>query len=109
MSVEFVGRQMTLYRFRNRCIRAWVRRMWIFANINSIIYPFIIYTIYLAIGPWFFGHLIDGRIGVVFVWGTYFEGGIFLPGTLTYFYGFAHILFFNGVLILIVGYTADVR
>lgn len=100
---------MTLYRFRNGFIRLWVRKLWIFASIDSLFYPFILYSIYLVFGPWFFGHLIDDRTGVVFVWGTYFEGGIKLPGTFTYFYGFTHVLTFNGPLIFILAHTADVR
>lgn len=35
--------------------------------------------------------IVDGRYGVVFVWGIFIDG-VFLPGSLTYFYGFSQIL-----------------
>lgn len=72
---------------------------------NLIIY---IFLVYLTFGPWFAGHLIDGRIGVVFAWGTIFDGK-FLTGTFSYFYGFTHVVLFNGMLIIILALTADFR
>lgn len=102
-------RRMKPCRFRNRWIRLWIRKFWIFANINSLFYPFLVYTLYLAFGPWFVGDLIDGRMGVVFVWGTYFEGGTYLSGTMTYFNGFLHVFFFNLILVVIIAHAADVR
>ena len=100
---------MTMCRIRNRWIRLWMRKIWIFSSINSLFYPYLVYTLYLGVGPWFIGHLIDGRIGVVFVWGSFFQGGTFLPGTMTFFYGAFHLWFFNGLLVLFLSHAADVR
>lgn len=99
---------MPMHRFRNRIAYIWVRKLWIFANIDGLFYPVAIYSVYLTFGPWFAGHLVDGRIGVVFAWGTIFDGK-FLPGTFSYFYGFTHVVLFNGMLIIILALTADFR
>ena len=37
-------------------------------------------------GPWFVGELLEGYIGVVFVWGMFVYGS-YLPVCLTYLYG----------------------
>lgn len=41
-------------------------------------------------GPWFVGEVIEDHIGVVFAWGT-FVNKSFLPGSLTYAYGFFQV------------------
>lgn len=100
---------MTFHRLRNRCFRLWLRKLWIFASVRSLLYPFVVYTVYLVVGPWCFGHLIDDRTGVMFAWGTFFEGGTYLAGTFSYVYGFIHVLTFNGLLIQVLAHAADLR
>lgn len=41
-------------------------------------------------GPWFVGEVIENHIGVVFAWGT-FVNRSYLPGSLTYAYGFFQV------------------
>lgn len=43
------------------------------------------------VGPWVICEITDGYYGAVFVWGVYLNG-MFLPGSLTYIYGFAQLL-----------------
>lgn len=97
-----------MHRFKYHWIRAFVRKMWIFATVDCLFYPLASYTLYLTFGPWFVGHLIDGNIGAVFAWGAVFRDH-FLPGTFTYFYGLMQVLLFNAILILLLGHTADLR
>lgn len=54
--------------------------------------PVIGYCLYLTIGPWSIGEVIDGHLGIIFSWGIYIKGG-YLPGSLTYLYGFFQLLF----------------
>ena len=42
-------------------------------------------------GPWFIGELLDGYVGVCFVFGLYVNG-TFIPGDLTYLYGIFQVM-----------------
>lgn len=42
-------------------------------------------------GPWFVGEVMEGHIGVVFAWGTFVYSS-YLPGSLTYAYGFLQVV-----------------
>lgn len=79
--------------------------MWILSTVDRLIFPIVGYCLYLTCGPWSFGEVIDGHLGIVFVWGI-FVNGSFLPGTLTYFYGFFQLMFCQ--LPLIVIYASNV-
>lgn len=99
---------MKMHRFKKRCVRNFLKKLWILSNIDELFYPVVLYTLYLPFGPWFAGDVIDGRIGIAFAWGTFFAGK-FLPGTMSYFYGFTHVMTFNGPLLLVVANTAHYR
>ncbi|XP_057374935.1 transmembrane protein 62-like isoform X2 [Daphnia carinata] len=109
LQLRIIQRKMTALRIRTSWIRLWVRKFWIFASINSLLFPYLAYTVYLAFGPWFMAHFVADRIGVLFVWGTLFEDGTYLPGTTTYFYCAMHVIFFNMLFVTILAHTADVR
>jgi hypothetical protein len=96
-------------RVKYACLKLLLRKFWVFTGIKKLFYPILAYTLYLCVGPWLAGYLIDDRIGVVFAWGTFFQDGIFLKGTTTYLYCGIHIILFNGPLICILAHTADVR
>ena len=97
-----------MHRIKPQFLRIFFRKLWMVANIDSLFYPFSFYSMYLIFGPWFIGEIIRDEIGVVFSWGT-FLGGKFLPGSMSYFYGFLHILTFNVPLLFIIGNAADYR
>ncbi|XP_046445010.1 transmembrane protein 62-like [Daphnia pulex] len=112
--VNFLQRRITYrllspLRVKYRCVNLLIRKFWVFSGIKKLFYPILAYSIYLCVGPWLAGYLIDDRIGVVFAWGTFFQDGIFLKGTTTYLYCGIHIILFNGPLICILAHTADVR
>ncbi|KAI9551793.1 hypothetical protein GHT06_022129 [Daphnia sinensis] len=109
LQLRIIQRKMTVWRIRTTWIRLWIRKFWIFASINSLLFPFLAYTAYLAFGPWFIAHFVGDRTGVLFVWGTLFQDGTYLPGTTTYFYCALHVIFFNMLLVTILAHTADVR
>ncbi|KAL1394659.1 hypothetical protein pipiens_003011 [Culex pipiens pipiens] len=91
---------VTRPRIRSYCCRGWIRKMWILSTVDRLIFPIVGYCLYLTCGPWSFGEVIDGHLGIVFVWGI-FVNGSFLPGTLTYFYGFFQLMFCQLPLIVI--------
>ncbi|KFM76795.1 Transmembrane protein 62, partial [Stegodyphus mimosarum] len=68
--------------------RRLVFKLSLLASVEYVFWPVVIGALYMAIGPWFFGYIIDGHIGICFVWGI-FLAGTFLPGGLTFFAGTA--------------------
>lgn len=82
-----------LNRRRNSCRTSMscLQQFWILSSVDRIFWPVILYCIYLAVGPWVICEIVDGRYGAVFVWGIYLDGS-FLPGSLTFFYGFSQLL-----------------
>ncbi|EAT47735.1 AAEL001191-PA [Aedes aegypti] len=99
---------VTRPRIRSYCCRGWIRKMWILSTVDRLVFPLIGYCLFVTCGPWSFGEVIDGHIGVVFVWGI-FVNGTFLPGTLTYFYGFFQLMFCQFPLIIIYANNAHRR
>lgn len=78
-------------RLRTFCCGGWIRKMWILSTVDRLMFPIVGYCLYITCGPWSIGEVIDGHIGVVFVWGI-FVNNAFLPGTLTYLYGFFQLM-----------------
>ncbi|KAF2362484.1 Calcineurin-like phosphoesterase domain ApaH type [Trinorchestia longiramus] len=79
--------------FRWTIVRGLVRKFWLLSSVDQIFWPLIIYMLYLPVGPWMVGELLDNEYGVVFSWGTFVYHS-FLPGSLTFAYGFALFLFY---------------
>lgn len=51
-------------------------------------------TLYTVLGPWFFGEIIDGKLGCCFSFGI-FVNGHFLQGSITFIIGILQLVFFN--------------
>lgn len=69
-----------------RKVFVWLKRFWILANTDDLIYPLLSVSIYLCLGPWSIGYFLDNQIGILFPWGLYVMG-TFLPADVTYLYG----------------------
>lgn len=100
----FVHSQMTGYFMR--FILCWIRRLYLIGFVPKVYYALLIYDIYLPIGPWFIGEILDGQIGACFLYGIFVQG-TYIPGTLTYLYGALQLLQFNIPLTLYLGRTLD--
>ena len=48
------------------CLRKWLRRFWLLANVNHLCYPLLGYVLYVAVGPWAVGYFIGDNVGAVF-------------------------------------------
>ncbi|CRL04248.1 CLUMA_CG017350, isoform A [Clunio marinus] len=81
--------------------RSFIHKYLVFASIDEIFYPILFWLIYTAIGPWSFHEVLDGHIGIYFVWGTFIKG-VFVPGTLNWWYGFHQLMFFQLPLMIII-------
>lgn len=95
-------------RIKYNCLRNCIRKLWILSTVDRIFLPVILYCVYLTLGPWSIGELIDGHIGVIFAWGLFVKGS-YLPGSLTYLYGFFQLLFCQFPLIIIYANSVDRR
>ncbi|KAK9508223.1 hypothetical protein O3M35_007931 [Rhynocoris fuscipes] len=93
---------------QNGWLNSWVRCLWILANIDRFFIPIVLYPLYIAAGPWAIGELIEGHIGVIFIWGI-FINGTYIPGSFTYGYGFVQLLFFQGPLVVFTACALDRR
>lgn len=79
-------------RANSRASMSIVQLYWILASVNRIFWPVVFYCFYLAFGPWVYCELVEpGQYGFVFASGIYLNGA-FLPGSLTFFYGFAQLM-----------------
>lgn len=81
--------------------RSFVQKYLVLASVDRVYYGILFWLLYTAIGPWAFNEVIDGHIGALFVWGTFVKG-IFVPGTLSWNYGFGQLTFFQLPLTIII-------
>ncbi|XP_073921890.1 transmembrane protein 62 isoform X8 [Castor canadensis] len=66
----------------------------VLSKINIFYYFVLLLTLYTVLGPWFFGEIIDGKLGCCFSFGI-FVNGHFLQGSLTFIVGILQLVFFN--------------
>ncbi|KAM4831008.1 transmembrane protein 62 isoform X1 [Urocitellus parryii] len=64
------------------------------SKINIFYYSMLLMTLYVVLGPWFFGEIIDGKLGFCFSFGI-FVNGHFLQGGATFVAGIFQVVFFN--------------
>lgn len=82
--------------------------MLVFASVDRLYFGVLIWLFYTLIGPWSFHEVLDGHIGVYFVWGIFVKGH-FVAGTLNWWYGFYQLMFFQFPLMLIIAGVAHRR
>ncbi|XP_031848051.1 transmembrane protein 62 [Nomia melanderi] len=101
-------KQMHRPRFRIKFFHSWLRKLWILSTVDRLCFPLVLYALYLIVGPWAIGEIIDNHTGVIFAWGT-FVGNSYLPGAFTYAYGFFQLFSFHLPLTLILAHRVDKR
>lgn len=72
------------------CCGCLTRCLHLLVSVDVLFWPLVALPLYLAIGPWFVGEMVEGHLGACFVWGIVVYG-TFLPGGLSYFYGMVFI------------------
>lgn len=95
-------------KYRRRCGRQILRRVWLLSKVDRIFYPIVLYALYLPLGPWAIGELIDGYIGTIFAWGIVIKG-TFLPEPFTYMYGSVQLMFVQIPLIFVLAQCLESR
>jgi hypothetical protein len=90
------------------CCWGYLRKMWILSTVDRVAIPAVMYSLYLTFGPWSFCEVIDGYFSAIFVWGIFVKDA-FLPGTLTYLYGFLQLTLCQFPLIHVYANSVDRR
>ncbi|KAG7203784.1 hypothetical protein KM043_013805 [Ampulex compressa] len=72
------GKHMRRPRLRIKLFHWWLRKLWILSTVDRLFFPLVLYALYLTIGPWTVGEVIENHTGVIFAWGT-FVGNSYLP------------------------------
>lgn len=88
--------------------KIWLRKLWVLSTIDRIFWPIVLYPIFLCVGPWSIGYVIEDHIGIIFAWGILVRG-TFLPGSFTYVYGFIQLITFQIPITLILAHGVDHR
>ena len=101
-------KQMHRPRLRIKFFHSWLRKLWILSTVDRLFFPLVFYALYLTVGPWAIGEVIDNHTGIIFAWGT-FVGNSYLPGAFTYAYGFLQLFSFHLPLMLILSHGVDKR
>lgn len=104
----YKNNRIELPRRRMKFFHLWLRKLWILSAVDRVFYGLVLYTLYFAIGPWTMGEIIEDHTGIIFVWGT-FIGNMYLPGGLTYAYGFLQLLCFHLPLTITLAHHIDHR
>ncbi|CAB3359311.1 Hypothetical predicted protein [Cloeon dipterum] len=95
-------------RLRILFFQNWLRKIWILSTVDRIFFPLTLYVLYLTIGPWSIGEVIENHTGIIFAWGTIINGS-YLPGSMTYAYGFIQLFTYQFPLTLFLAHTVDKR
>jgi len=75
-------------------VRGNLYRLMLFSSHPILHNTYVLMGLYLGLGPWYVGGLLQGHIGVVFPWGTYVAGSL-LPSFYPYMFSTFHLLFFH--------------
>ncbi|XP_003703373.1 transmembrane protein 62 isoform X2 [Megachile rotundata] len=102
------NKQMHRPRFKIKFIQAWFKKLWILSTVDRLFYPLVLYALYLTVGPWAIGEIIENHTGIIFAWGTFVKNS-YLPGGFTYAYGFFQLFSFHLPLMLILAHRVDKR
>lgn len=89
-------------------VRGNLYRLMLFANHPILYNTFVLMGLYLGLGPWYVGGLLQGHLGVVFPWGTY-VAGVLLPSFYPYIFSVFHIFFFHLPLLFALMIKLDTR
>jgi len=86
-----------------------VKKLLIVCHHDRLFFPLLGFLIYMTVGPWVIGTLVENKTGAVFAWGVVmFEGGK-LPTQTTFVWYFIHFGLVHPVLVLVIGQVAEWR
>jgi len=103
----FEGRVATSIGYTHAC--CLVKRLLIVCHQDRLFWSILGFLMYMSVGPWVIGGLVEGRNGAIFAWGVVmFEGGQ-IPSQTTFVWYFIHFGLVHPVMVLIIGQVAEWR
>jgi hypothetical protein len=72
----------------------YFRRFALLCSINSVFWYFILSTLYLPIGPWFLGEIVENYLGICFAWGIFVNGQL-LKVDFQFMFAIFHVINLN--------------
>ncbi|CAG9858616.1 unnamed protein product [Phyllotreta striolata] len=102
------GGKMIKPKLRQSCCFSLLQKVWVMCTIDRMFWPIVLYPIYLAVGPWTIGYIVEDHLGSVFAWGILVNNA-YLPGAFTYVYGFIQLITFQIPITFIVAKTVYFR
>ena len=94
-----------IQKFSNCCL---VRKLMLVTGHNVICVSLIIFVIYMAVGPWVVGSLVEGRTGAVFAWGVVVDSTL-VHSQVPFAYYFVHFGLIHPVVVLAIGHLLDFK
>ena len=85
-----------------------VRKLMLVVSHDVILISMIIFILYMAVGPWVIGSMIEGRLGAVFAWGVVVDNTM-VRSQVPFAYYFLHFGLIHPVMVLAVGHLLDIR
>ena len=94
-----------IQKFSNCCL---VRKLMLVTGHNVICVSLVIFVIYMAVGPWVVGSLVEGRTGAVFAWGVVVDSTL-VHSQVPFAYYFVHFGLIHPVVVLAIGHLLDFK
>lgn len=85
-----------------------VRKLMLVVSHDAILISMMLFILYMAVGPWVIGSMIEGRLGAVFAWGVVVDNTM-IRSQVPFSYYFVHFGLIHPVMVLAVGHLLDVR
>jgi len=85
-----------------------VRKLLLVCSYDRLFYPLLVFVLYMAVGPWVVGGILEGHMGAIFAWGAIVEGKMTHSQT-TFVWYFIHFTMLHPLIVLVIGHLADWR
>ena len=94
--------------FLKCCRFCLFRKFVLVTSCDLIFYSLLGYILYMAVGPWVIGSLVEGRTGAIFAWGVLVNKQL-VEVQVPFAYYFVHCAIIHPVMVLVIGQILDYR
>ena len=92
-----------------KCCRCCLfRKLVLVASCDVIFFSLLGYVLYMAVGPWVVGSLVEGSTGAVFAWGVLVNKQL-VEVQVPFAYYFVHCALIHPVMVMVIGQILDYR
>ena len=94
--------------FLKFCQFSVFRKLVLVTSCNTIFFCLLAYVVYMAVGPWVVGSLVEGKTGAVFAWGALVDHQL-VEVQVPFAYYWLHCGIVHPVMVLVIGQLLDYR